>query len=202
MELEEMQQAWLKLSLKVEQQEALATQLVEKTMHQSYHSTLNRIKYPEMVGTFVCYAAAGYVSVHLFKIEGQFMQLLAALTIVVLLVLPIISLSAVRAIKGVNISGATYVETIKTFAQQKIRFQRLQKINVLLGLVLFGVSLPVMAAIQGKDLNQIPYLYTVMLPVGVATFLAFAYWVLRAYNKTLAEMESLLTDIHNGLASL
>ncbi|GAA4312502.1 hypothetical protein [Nibribacter koreensis] len=195
MELEEMQQAWANLSQRVEKQDILTTHLVEQTARQRYHARLNSIKYSELAGTFVCYAAAGYVSVHLTRIEGFWMQVLAVLTIVVLLILPILSLASVRAVRGVNISVATYVETIQTFARQKIRFQRLQKINVLLGLVLLFVSLPVLASIQGKDLTQIPYLWTVLVPVGAAVFLAFAYWVLRSYNKILTDMESLLTDI-------
>ena len=195
MELEEMQQAWGKLSQQVEKQAILTTHLVEQTAHQRYHSRLNSIKYSELAGTLVCYAAAGSVSVHLTQIEGLWMQVLAVLTIVVLLVLPILSLASVRAVRAVNISVATYVETIQTFARQKIRFQRLQKINVLLGLVLLLTSLPVFASIQGKDLSQIPYLWTVMVPVCGVVFLGFAYWVLRAYNKILADMESLLTDI-------
>ncbi|QHL87645.1 hypothetical protein GU926_09425 [Nibribacter ruber] len=195
MELEEMQQAWGKLSQRVEQQETLNTQLLEKSTRQNYHSRLNRIKYSEFIGTLVCYAAAGYVSVHLTQIEGLWMQVLAVLTIVVLLVLPILSLASVRAVRAVNISVATYLETIQTFARQRIRFQKLQKINVLLGLVLLFTSLPVFASIQGKDLSQIPYLWTVMVPVGATVFLGFAYWVLKSYNKILADMEHLLTDI-------
>jgi steroid 5-alpha reductase family enzyme len=195
MELEEMQQAWAKLSQRVEKQDILTTQLLEKTTQQSYHSRLNRIKYSELVGTLVCYAAAAYVGVYLTRIEDFWMQVLAVFTIVVLLVLPIVSLASVRAVRSVNISVATYVETIQAFGRQKLRFQRLQKINVLLGLLLLFVSLPVMAAIQGKDLSQIPYLWTVLVPVGVAVFLAFAYWVLRSYNKILSDMENLLTNI-------
>ncbi|GGK62159.1 hypothetical protein ACD591_00020 [Rufibacter glacialis] len=195
MELEEMQQAWEKLSQRVEKQDVLTAQLVEKSTRQSYHSTLNRIKSAELMGTLVCYAGAGYISVHLPKIEGLGMQVLAALTLGLLLVLPILSLASVRAIKGVNISVATYVETIQTFARQKIRFQRLQKINVFLALLLLFVSLPVVAAIQGKDLGQIPHLWTLIVPVVAVVFMGFAYWVLKAYNKTLAEMESLLSDI-------
>jgi steroid 5-alpha reductase family enzyme len=195
MELEEMQQAWATLSKRVEKQDILTTQLLEKTTQQNYHSRLNSIRYSELVGTLVCYAAAGYVSVFLNRIEDFWLQALAVLTIVVLLVLPVVSLASVRAVKGVNISVATYVETIQAFTRQKIKFQRLQKVNVFLGLVLLVVSLPVMAAIQGKDLSQIPHLWTVIMPVCVVVFLAFAYWVLKAYNKTLAEMENLLTDI-------
>lgn len=190
-----MQQAWEKLSQRVEKQDVLTAQLVEKSTRQSYHSTLNRIKSAELMGTLVCYAGAGYISVHLPKIEGLGMQVLAALTLGLLLVLPILSLASVRAIKGVNISVATYVETIQTFARQKIRFQRLQKINVFLALLLLFVSLPVVAAIQGKDLGQIPHLWTLIVPVVAVVFMGFAYWVLKAYNKTLAEMESLLSDI-------
>jgi hypothetical protein len=196
MELEEMQQAWERLSEKVEKQDILTNQLLERTTRQGYHTTLNRIGYPEFIGTLICYAGAGYVSVHLTKIEGLYMQVLAGLAIGLLLLLPILSLASVRALKKVNVSTATYLETIHTFARQKIRFQRLQKMNVVFSMALMLVSLPVLAAVQGKDLGQIPYFWSAIFPVFVVVFLAFAYWVLKSYNKTLENMENLLTDIN------
>jgi hypothetical protein len=196
MELEEMQSAWNNLSNRVEKQDARTNKIMEQLTQQNYQSKLNRIGYPEFIGTLVCYAGAAYVSVHLPNIEGAFMQVLAALSIGLLLLLPILSLASMRAMKSVRISTSTYLETINTFGRQKIRFQKLQKINVCLGLVLMLLALPVLAAIQGKDLSQIPYFWTLVFPLFGLMMIAFAFWVLKAYNKTLHALENQLADIN------
>lgn len=196
MELEEMKNSWEELSKKVEKQEILTNQMIEKMTQQNYHSKLNKIGYAEFIGTLVCYIGAAYLSVHLLKIEGITMQLFGGIAIALLLILPIISLQSIRAMKSVNIASGTYVETLQNFARQKIRFQKLQKLNVSLGLLLMLLAVPVLAAIQGRDLSQTPYFWTLIFPLFVLFFLAFAYWVLRSYNKALHEAEKMLSEIN------
>ncbi|MBC3539251.1 hypothetical protein ACFSC6_07830 [Rufibacter sediminis] len=196
MELEEMQNAWNSLSHRVERQDALSNKLLANVTQQNYQSKFNKVRYSEFAGTMVCYAGAAYLSVHLTQIEDVFAQVLAALAIGLLLLLPVISLASVRALKSVNISSASYLETIHTFGRQKIRFQKLQKINVCLGLLLMLLTLPVLAAIQGKDLSQVPYFWILIFPLFGLVMTAFAYWVLKSYNKTLHDMENQLTDIN------
>lgn len=195
MELEDMKATWEELSNRVEKQEILTHQMIEKMTQQKYDSKLNKIGYSEFAGTIVCYLGAAYLSVNFTKIEEPFMKLFGAVSIALLLLLPIISLQSVRAMKSVNIASRTYVETIKIFALQKIKFQKLQKLNVSLGLFLMLISIPVLSAIQGKDLSQIPYFWTLIFPLVVLFFLAFAYWVLRYYNKALNEAEKMLSEI-------
>ncbi|WP_026897031.1 hypothetical protein [Daejeonella oryzae] len=197
MELEQMKSGWAELTNRVEKQELLSNQMIERISKQKYHSKLNKIGFSEYTGTIVCYIAAAYISVNLLKIDQTLMQVFGLVSIALLLILPIISLQSLRAVKGINISSKTYLETIKSFAAQKIRFQKLQKLNVALGMLLMLIIIPVFSAIQGKNLSQIPNFWTIIFPVSVLFFLGFAFWVLKYYNKVLSEAEQMLSDINN-----
>ncbi|WP_181309044.1 hypothetical protein [Rufibacter sp. XAAS-G3-1] len=197
MELEEMQNAWNSLSQRAEKQDVLSNKLLAKVTQHRYHSKLNKIRYAEFAGTLVCYAGAAYVSVHLTQIEATYLQVMARLSVALLLGLPILSLASVRAMQRVPLSSATHLETINHFVRQKMMFQKLQKLNVCFGLLLMLLCLPVLAAIQGKDLTQVPDFWTGIFPLFVLVVLAFAYWVLKSYNKALNAMENTLSDMNN-----
>lgn len=195
MELEEMKNTWEELSKRIEKQELVTNQLIEKMTQQKYTSRLNKIGFAEYVGTIICYIGAAYLIMHFEKIEETLLQVFAVIAIVLLFVLPVISLKSIRALKMVNVSSQSYVETLTAFAKQKLKFQKLQKLNVALGFFLLLTVTPVLAAIQGKDLSQSPYFWTLIFPLSVLFFFGFAYWVLKSYNKLLAENEKMLTAI-------
>ena len=197
MQLEEMRNTWVELSKRVEKQDMLTNQLIDEMTKQKYNSKLNKIGYSEYVGTIVCYIGAAYLMMNFAKIEETLMQVFAIISIALLFILPIISLKSLRIIKNVNISSKTYLETINIFANQKIKFHKLQKLNVLLGLSLMLMATPVISAIQGKDLSHTPYFWTLIFPLFVLFFFVFALWVLRSYGKILNEMEKMLSDINN-----
>jgi len=192
MELEEMKSAWEQLNKRIEKQEILTHQMIEKSTQRQYHSKLKKIGTSEYIGTLICYIGAAYLIVNFTKIEQILMQIFGIISIALLLILPIISLQSIRAMKKVNIVSKTYLETINTFAKQKIKFQKLQKLNVALGMFLMLIAIPVLSAIQGKDVSQIPHFWSVIFPFFVLFFLGFAYWVLRAYNRALNEAEKML----------
>ena len=191
-----MKNTWQQMSKRMEKQEVLTNELIEKMTNEKYHSKLNKIGYSEYAGTLVCYAGAAYLVLNFVKIDDLVMQLFAGIAIALLFVLPIISLKSVRAIKSANIPSKTYLEAIEDFAKRKIRFQKLQKLNVSLGLFLMLVSVPVLSAIQGTVVSEIPYFWTLIFPLSIGFFLVFAFWVLRSYNKILSETEKILSDIN------
>lgn len=197
MELEEMKDTWNTLSEKVEKQDILLNKTIEKMKQQHYNSKLNKIGYAEYIGTIICYIGAAYIGINFLKIEGPLMQAVAALSILLLFILPVISLKSVRTIKNADIYAKTYLETINSFAKQKMRFQKLQKLNVFLGLLLMLLIFPVLSAIQGKDLSHIPNFWTVIFPFFIILMLGFAYWVLKSYNKILEDTEKMLSEINN-----
>lgn len=197
MELEEMKNTWQEMSKKLENQEFLTNQLLEKMTREKYHSKINKIGYSEYIGTIICYIGAAYLIMNFTKIEGIYMQLFAIMAIAMLFILPVISLKSLRAMKNVNIASQTYKQAIEDFARRKTRFQRLQKLNVSLALFIMLVAIPVLSAIQGKGIAQLPHFWTLIFPISIAFFLVFALWVLRSYNKVLNDTEKLLSDINN-----
>jgi hypothetical protein len=197
MELEEMKNTWGKLSKRVEKQEILTAQLIEKITQQNYNSKMNKIHYSEYVGTIICYVGASYILMNFSKIDEVLIQVLAGISVLLLFTLPVISLKSVRSIRNIDITSNTYLENINLFVKQKIKFQKLQKLNVALGLFFMLIVLPVLAAIQGKSLDQIPDFWTLIFPIFVSFFLVFAWWVLKSYNKVLSATEKMLTDINN-----
>lgn len=197
MELEELKNTWQEISERIEKQESLINQILEKMTHEKYHSKLNKIGYSEYFGAIICYIGAIYLTMNFTKIEDILWKLFAIIAITLLAILPIVSLKSLRKIKNVTISGKTYIEAIEDFGKRKIRFQRLQKLNVSLALFLMLVAIPVLSAIQGKDISQSTHFWTLTFPVSIIFFLVFALWVLKSYNKILRETEKMLSDINN-----
>jgi hypothetical protein len=196
MELEEMKLAWNDLSKKVEKQEILNHQIIEKMTKDQYQSNLKKIALPEFIGTIICYLGAAYLSINVPKLEDPMIQVFGIISIALLLILPIISLQSVRAMRKINLSSHSYLETIKIFGQQKIRFQKLQKLNVSLGLFLMVIGVPVLLAIQEKSLNLTPLFWMLYFPLGVMFFLGFSYWVLKYYNGKLKATERMLAEVN------
>lgn len=192
-----MRNAWQEMSKRVEKQEFLTNQVFEKMTTERYNSKLNKIGISEYIGTIICYIGAAYLIMNFTKIDDIWMKVFALVAILLLFILPIISLKSLRVMKNINISSKNYLETIEDFGKRKIRFQKLQKLNVSMGLFLILVAIPVLSAIQGKDIGQIPHFWTLIFPISIAFFLVFAFLVLRSYNKILNETEKMLFDINN-----
>lgn len=197
MELDELKTAWQGMSKRVENQEILTNQILEQMTREKYRSKINTIGYSEYIGTIICYSGAAYLTTYFTKIEDTLMQLFAIISIALLFILPIISLQSLRAVRNVSIASKTYMQAIEDFAQRKIRFQRLQKLNVSLGLFLMLVAMPVLSAIQGKDISQVPNFWTLIFPISIGSFLLFSVWVLKFYNKILNETEKMFSEIKN-----
>jgi len=197
MELEEMKASWELMNQKLATQKSENIHLVEKLVKQQYKSKLGKIGNSEYVGTLVCYAGAAYLGVKLPIMNDVLMQLFALICILLLFALPIISLKSIRGMSANMDFTSSHIEALQKFTVKKIRFQKLQKLNVSLGLFLMLIIIPVLASIQGKSISDIPNFWTMIFPIGVLFFIGFAYWVLRFYNKALSEMELNLREIAN-----
>lgn len=82
------------------------------------------------------------------------MQIFGPISIVLLFILPIISLQSLRAMKEVNVASKTYLETISAFAMQKMSFQKLQKLNVSLGMALMVIAIRYFQLYRAKILTK------------------------------------------------
>ena len=190
-----MKASWELMSKNLKLKSVENQKLIEKLNKQNYKSKLNKIGNSEYIGTLVCYLAAAYLGLKLPNLDEPLMQIFALISILLLFVLPIISLKSVRGL-SVNMDFTkSHIEVLQSFTEKRIRFQKLQKLNVSLALFLMVIILPVLASIKGTVLSEIPNFWTLIFPIGVAFFLGFAYWVLRFYDRTVAQMEGLLKEI-------
>lgn len=197
MELEEMKNLWEEMGEKIDKQELLTTQLLEKTTKQNYHSRLNKIKYSEFAGAIICYLGAIYLIMNFIKIEQVPEKIFGVISIGLLLILPIISLRYLNSMNDLRISSNTYKETINDYGKRKIRFQKFQKLNISLGLFLILIAIPVLSAIKGENLSDKAHFWTIIFPIAILGFLGFSYWVIKSYNKNLDATEKMLSDINN-----
>lgn len=197
MELEEMKVAWEALSKKVEKQERLTNETIEKMTEHNYSSKLNKIAYSEYIGTVICYTGAAYLILNFAEITTLTMQVFCVVDILLLFILPVISLKSLKDIKDVHISTQSYSETIREYALHKIRFQKLQKWNVALAMFLMVTGIPVLTTILGKDISAVPDFWTLIFPLGVLFFTCFSIWVLRYYNRILKQAEEVLSEVNN-----
>lgn len=155
---------------KVEKQELLTKNLLEKVTEQKYHSKLNKIRYPEMIGTIICYLGAVYLIMNFVKIDPLAEKIFAIIAIGLLLTLPVISLRSLNLMQNLPISSKTYLDTLNDFGKRKMRFQKFQKLNVSLGLFLLIVAIPVLSAIKGVDLSETEHFWTLTFPISIIAF--------------------------------
>jgi len=194
MELEEMKATWETLSKRIEKQENLTNQMINKMIDQNYRSKLRRIAIPEYIGTIVCYIGAAYLITNFTKINTISMQVCCIADILLLFTLPIISLKSIGGIKNIHIATQGYSEAIREYASQRIRFQKLQKWNTALSMLLMLTSIPVVTSILGKEISDVPNFWTLIFPLGIIFSIIFSLWVLRCYNKILKEAEEVLLE--------
>jgi len=201
MELEEMKNNWEEISKRIEKQELLNNQLIEKMTHKRYKSKLKKIGNSEYVGTLTCYVGAAYLIINFTKIEEFIFQLFCIITILLLFAIPIISLKSLRGMNNISIHTAKYSETIKAYRHHKMRFYKLQRINMILTFLLLITIIPVLASIYGKDINSITNFWSIIVPVCVAFFAGFSFITWRYYSKILKNLENELPEFNNNLTS-
>jgi len=197
MELEEMKATWETLSKKIENQEKLSKQIIEKMMEQRYKSKLNRIACSEYIGTLICFIGAAFMIVNFNRLGQITMQVFGILSIAYLFIMPIISITIIKGLKRINISSMTYSETIQDYIQKKIRFQKFQKLNGPVGCAFMVVSFPVMLSMMGKSVADLPlYVWIIICPVMIILYFIFYRWVLIHYNRVLKEAEKELSELN------
>jgi hypothetical protein len=104
MELEEMKATWEALSNRLQKQEQLTNQVIEKMINQNYRSRLNKIVFAEYIGTIICYIGAAWLITNFPKISSLMPQVLCIATVLLLFAVPVISLKSVKALKNINMS--------------------------------------------------------------------------------------------------
>ncbi|MEJ7626863.1 MAG: hypothetical protein WKF35_08370 [Ferruginibacter sp.] len=196
MELDQLKHSWEQLSMEISKKEHLSRERIDHMIQNNYRSNMNKIVYPERIGIIICLTAAGYIATTFSRLDTIYLKGAGILTVVLLLALSVISFISIRRFRSPIYINKKYSETLKDFANSKLLFHKLQKINVLLSYVLLVTSIILLSKYVGnKDITGITNFWLFSFSFGYVFLLFFSRWVLKYYNKSLKQTEELLLEI-------
>ena len=193
--MDDLKNAWDNASSQVKK-ESLTPDAITQMTERKYYSKMKRIAYPEIGGSLVCLMGIVYIAINFYRLDTTFLQGIGVAAILLLLILSGISLFSLQQLRIKENVSATYAETIKLFAIQKLRFIKLQKVNITLSyLLLVAVIILSSKLFGGKDITNNKYFWTLSFTIGYIFLLFYSKWVFRFYNNTLKQSEELLQEL-------
>ncbi len=197
MELEEMKTLWGDMSIEIEKQKALTDSLIIKMTEVNYRNKLNKIMIPEAIGALVCFAGAFFIVINFQNLNNWYLLVCGITSILILLLLPILSIKAMRKLRSSNILNNNYKQSLLEYSKSKIQFVFVQKLSFYMGAMLMLMILPVMGKlVSGVDFFKaanVWYWYA----IGFPFFWWFAKWVAKNYTKTTTDAENILKELQD-----
>jgi len=195
MELDDLKSTWDNRG-KNAQQQHLTSIIIDQMAQKKYNSKIKRITYPEIIGSIICVATVGYIGFNFYKLDTTFLQGVGVTSIFLLLALSAISYLSLKQLAIAEDLSKPYAETLKIFATQKLRFYKLQKLNITLSyLLLVMVIILLSKFFSGKDITDSKYFWTLSFTFGYIFLLFFSRFVSRFYKNTLRQSEELLQEL-------
>ena len=196
MELDDFKNTWNETKIKGQDQQTIVPEIMEKVHNKKCGSKLRQITIPEMAGSMVCLAAAAFIGFNFLKLDTVVLQGAGVLSILLLLLLPIISTLSTWQLNTTYDVNRPYAQTLKAFANQKLRFVKLQKLNVTLSyLLLIGIIVLMSKLMGGKDLSANKYFWLFSFTIGYIFLMFYSKWVDKYYRKVLQQAEELLKEL-------
>ena len=196
MELDDFKNTWDSTGNRLPGEQELSIQSFTAINKRNFRSRLKRIVLPELAGSAVSVASAVYIACNFFRLGTLFFQSAGAITILLLLVLPVISVASIQPMYKAGNINSSYADTLKTFATQKIRFCKLQKLNITLSYLLLVTMILILPDLFGRNyITGSRYFFVFAFPIGYIVLLCFSGWVFKSYNKTIRHTEDLLKEL-------
>lgn len=196
MELEDLKNSWNEATSQTEKSESINLKKIDQMTQNRYNSKMKKITYPELIGTVISFSGAIYLGLHFYKLQTIFLQVLGILVLLYMVLAPIASLILLFQFNQIVDVNKPYIETLKKFAIQKIRFYKFQKYNALFGYILLGflmILLPPLFGIKSHNLNK--YFWSITIFLSYIFFYFFSKWGLKSYKKILQQSEKLLQEL-------
>lgn len=179
-----------------EEAQHLTPKIIDQMIERKYYSKMKRIAYPEYIGVAICLLAATFIGLNFYKLDTPFLKATGIVSIFTLLIISIISLVSLRAFNNIRDVNKPFVETLKTFATHKLRFYKLQKVNVVLSyLLLVTIIVLISKLFNGIDVTGNKYFWIFSFTFGYIFLLFYSRWVMKYYKKTLLQTEELLKEL-------
>ncbi len=195
MELDELKNRWDEAN---SQTQTINLKIIDKMTQNSYTSKMKKIVYPEMIGTIISFTGAIYLGLHFNKLNTPFSLALGIFVGLYMVLAPIISLSLLFQFNKIIDVNTPYVESLKKFTIQKIRFYKFQKYNALFSYILLGAFVILVPPLSGaKPLHSNIYFWSFTVFFGYIFLYFFSKWGLKNYNKALQQSEELLIELRS-----
>ena len=197
MNFDELQNSWEALDQQAQAHPSLGNEQLRKQLQKHYRRTLGRILWPEWLALLICGYFAALFVYQFSTFDQLFLQVVASITIGLLIAFPVLRLWLLHALLGVKLTQPLEaVEPI--FRNRKQRFQRLQMLNGGLGFLLV-IAVMVLTTkvynefevVSGKTFWSITY----FLAFGVV--MALEYLLKRRYQRILAQAENILHSLQS-----
>ena len=174
----------------------LTSKFISEMTQRKYQSKIKKIKYPELIGGLVCFLGLIFIWISFYKLDTLLLQIIAAITIILLAIIPFLSFLSLTVFNSVNDFDKPHIAVIKQFAIQKLHFLRYQKINAFLNyLLLVAVIVLLPKFIYGKDITINKSFWLFAFSFGYLFLLFFSKWAKKFYAGSLSQAEKLLNEI-------
>ena len=196
MELDDFKSTWNEMGNKVNDNEKINLNMFDKMSQKRFHSSLKKIIIPEIAGDIVCIGSAVYVGFNFDRLDKVSFQVVGVLSILLFIILPVISLLSILELYKAGDTSKSYADTVKDFAVQKVKFCKLQKLNLLLSYLLLVTVLLLATKLFGRnEITDSKYFWVFSISFGYIFLLFFSKWVFKSYNKTILQAEDLLNEV-------
>lgn len=196
MELDELKNSWQQIGSRAEEKTIINTKLFNAMGKRKFYTALKNIIIPEILGSVVCVGAAVYILLHFNRLDHIAFQITGSLTILLLVILPVISLRSLYELYKSSNLHQSYTDALKEFSIRKIKFCKLQKLNMTLSYVLLVVMVLLATRIFGSNhLTENKSFWIIAISIGYIILTFFIKWVSRSYNKTIRHTEQILQEL-------
>ncbi|MDT0647394.1 hypothetical protein RM545_11895 [Zunongwangia sp. F260] len=200
MELEEMKNTWEEMSKRLENQEILTNQIIEKMTKEKYNSKFNKLQFYEIIGAVICYGSALFLIVSFQKLDEWYLMVFGVIALLSLLVLPVLALKKIGNMKKLDIASNSYKDVLIKFQKSRNDLLFTQKIIFYISLVLAVIILPVTSKIfKNKDLFEAENISNMWIYIPVLLIFLFflSHWVFKGYRSATNAAENALKDLDN-----
>lgn len=198
MELDDFKTTWNEMDNQVKAKQIVNPKFFDNMSKRKFHSRLNKIILPEILGSTVCIGSAFFIGFNFYRLDTLTFKIIGVLSILLFVVLCVLSIMSIQHLcKSADINKS-YAETVKNFGIEKIKFCKLQKLNLTLSYLLLVTVMLLLTKLFGKhDITDSKYFWIFSISLGYIFLVFFAKFVTKSYNKTIRETEDLLNELQN-----
>ncbi|MGB5820966.1 MAG: hypothetical protein WBG90_15880 [Saonia sp.] len=197
MELAELQETWSKLSRKIDNQKLITDKVIMDVVKLKYTNKLKAILKYEGSGTIVLFVALIIVIWNIQVFDTLPLKICAVISIVIMVLLPVLSLTSIYRMNNIDMSKRNYKDTIIEFTKRRTHFLIVQKWGIVLSAVFMLTAIPVALKIsKGKDFfagdsNNLLW----FIPIALIALFFFARWAYMCYSKITEDAKDILREL-------